>query len=158
MPPVPRQLDLVMKIAAAAAVLMLVSCNSVDTPKASETLKHRIIAEGAHGRVRGARRQVSYAATDGAYRSLWRAVVGEGEPPAVDFDKEGVLFISTGERPTGGYAVEVKAIRRDGDAIVVDAPVTSPAPDAMVTQALTSPFVVIVIPNVESNDVRWVNP
>jgi hypothetical protein len=147
-----------MKIAAAAAVLLLTSCNSVDTTKTPETLKHRIIAEGGYGQLRSARRQASYAATDAAYRSLWRSLVGQGDPPPVDFTREGVLFIAAGERPTGGYAVDVKAIRREGDAIVVDAPVTSPPPDAMVTQALTSPFVVVAVPKVESTDVRWVNP
>jgi hypothetical protein len=147
-----------MKMAVAGALLLLGSCNSVDTTPPPETLKHRVIAEGGYGRIRGARRQVSYAATDAAYRSVWSRVVGEGAPPPVDFEREAVLFIAAGERPTGGYAVAVKSIRREGNAIVVDAPISEPPADAMVTQALTSPFVVVVVPRVESADVRWENP
>jgi hypothetical protein len=142
----------------AAAVLLFASCYSVDTTTPTETLKHRIIAEGGYARIRGARRQVSYAASESAYRSLWNSVVGQGDPPPIDFNREGVLFIAAGERPTGGYAVAVKSIRRDGEAIVVDAPVNSPPPDAMVTQAITSPYVVVAVPKVDSTDVRWENP
>lgn len=143
---------------AAAAVLLLAACYSVDTTNPPETLKHRIIAEGGYGRIRVARQQVAYAATESAYRSLWNNVVGQGDPPPIDFSREGVLFLAAGERPTGGYQVTVKSIRQNGDALVVEAPVEPPPPDTMVTQALTSPFVVVAIPKVESTDVRWENP
>lgn len=144
-----------MRVTAAAAILLAVSCYSVDTTKPPETLKHRVLAEGGYGRVQGGQRQVAYAATERAYNNLWNSLIGQGDPPLIDFSKEGVLFLAAGERPTGGYGLSVTTIRREGDAIVVNAAVTPPPPDAMVTQAITSPFLVVAVPKIDGADVRW---
>ena len=144
-----------MRVTAAAVILLAVSCYSVDTTKPPETLKHRVLAEGGYGNVRGSQRQVAYAGTERAYINLWNSLIGRGDPPPIDFSKEGVLFLTAGEKPTGGYGISVKTIRRDGEAIVVNATVTPPPPDAMVTQAMTSPFLVIAIPKVDAAGVRW---
>ena len=55
------------------------------------------------------------------------------------------IAVFQGEQRTGGYGVHVTAIERHGDQLVVRATFTEPKPDAMVTQALTSPAHIVTI-------------
>jgi hypothetical protein len=54
-----------------------------------------------------------------------------------------------GTRPTGGYDVEIVATRRDGNALVVEYVEHRPPADAIVTQALTSPFHIVKLPRAD---------
>lgn len=56
-----------------------------------------------------------------------------------------IVTILAGEKPTGGYAVEVITVERAGNTCTVRYKVEAPAPDAMVTQALTYPATAIRI-------------
>lgn len=50
-----------------------------------------------------------------------------------------------GEKPTGGYTMEALDAQPEGDRIVVRLALKKPPPDAMVSQALTYPYVAAVI-------------
>jgi len=50
------------------------------------------------------------------------------------------ILVTYGERPTGGYTVEITDIADEGDKLVVTAHFTEPGEDEMVTQALTYPY------------------
>ncbi len=51
-----------------------------------------------------------------------------------------------GEKPTGGYGIEITQVSLRGSTLTVEAGVTVPPKDAMVTQALTYPFDAVWIP------------
>ena len=51
----------------------------------------------------------------------------------------------SGAQRTGGFAIHIDAVQRDGDRLVVRATFTEPSPGAFVTQALTSPAHVVSI-------------
>lgn len=74
-----------------------------------------------------------------AYSQLQNLV--EGLPGEIDFKNFAVVAGFAGERPTGGWSVE---IRKSGNKMLVD--VQSPRKDMMVTQMITSPFKVCLIP------------
>lgn len=62
--------------------------------------------------------------------------------PAIDAARAGSGLRITayqGEQRTGGYAIRIERITRAGSELRVVARFTAPAPDAMVTMALTSP-------------------
>ena len=63
--------------------------------------------------------------------------------PEVDFTRERVVAIFLGSRPTGGHGVSVENVSQLGGELFVDVNVTEPAPDAIVTQALTSPWTMV---------------
>ena len=50
-----------------------------------------------------------------------------------------------GDQRTGGHAIRIDTIERDGDRLVVHATVTVPAPGSLVTQVLTSPAHVVSV-------------
>lgn len=62
-------------------------------------------------------------------------------------DKERTfLAVSIGERPTGGYSVNVKRIAKGNDTLYVDAIEEQPPQGAVVTQVLTYPYTVVSVP------------
>ena len=82
----------------------------------------------------------------GTLESAWASLFNQvqGNPaPAVDFTRETVVLVALGRRSSGGYAVRVDAVTRNGDAAVVRYTATSPGPGCMTTQALTSPVDVV---------------
>ncbi|HEX5774766.1 MAG TPA: protease complex subunit PrcB family protein [Candidatus Paceibacterota bacterium] len=91
----------------------------------------------------------NYAARDeDAYERLWEMAHGEdGKPmPEVDFSKEYVIAAFSGERPSGGHAVAVEKVV-DADGVrTVHAALTAPGDGCVVTDAITSPFVFITVP------------
>jgi hypothetical protein len=92
------------------------------------------------------------------YPGTWEATVGHAhELPGVDFQSEAVVVLLAGSKPTGGWGIDVRGARLEGRTLVIDAPVKAPPPDAIVTQAFTSPFAVIAVKSTAFDDVRW-NP
>lgn len=66
---------------------------------------------------------------------------------AQTLEHEGLLYllVTYGEKPTGGYTVEITDITEQEGKIVVTANFTEPGEDEMVTQALTYPYDLAVI-------------
>lgn len=50
-----------------------------------------------------------------------------------------------GQKPTGGYSLAVRSARLQGERVTVELALEEPSPDAMVTQALTYPYAVAVV-------------
>ncbi len=51
-----------------------------------------------------------------------------------------------GQKPTGGYSIEITDIKRTGTVLAVTVSERRPASGSFTTQALTSPFVAVSIP------------
>ncbi|MEJ2668527.1 MAG: protease complex subunit PrcB family protein, partial [Deinococcales bacterium] len=63
-----------------------------------------------------------------------------------------------GQRPTGGYGVDIRGVSVDNGELYVDVVPRSPAPGAATTQAVTSPWVIIHVLR-GGFDVAWIrNP
>lgn len=140
----------------AAAVAASLACHSAGA-KSEDGLKFRTLTSGSQSRHDRPGQQVILAPTADSYARLWSSLVGEGNAPAVNFEREAVLFIMAGQRPTGGYSIAVKNIAQEGDTLIVDAPVNAPPADSMVIQVLTSPFAVVAIDRVDVGRVHWKN-
>ena len=63
--------------------------------------------------------------------------------PEVNFDREAVVGVFLGERPTSGYAVSVEGIEVEGDDLFVDLLKTVPDEGSIVSQVITSPWLII---------------
>jgi hypothetical protein len=81
--------------------------------------------------------------------ALWkRHVSTEINPaptPAINFDKEIVIGVFLGEKPTGGYDVEIIRVEQSDGEMVIHYREKSPLPGGIVTQALTQPFHIIQV-------------
>ncbi|TVQ39612.1 MAG: protease complex subunit PrcB family protein [Spirochaetaceae bacterium] len=92
--------------------------------------------------------------TNEQFAALWAELYRTRHPeppmPVVDFDHEVVVAVFQGRQPSGGYAVEVQAVRRIGRRAVVHVAQTVPEPGDMVTMALTAPYHVVRFTRPES--------
>jgi hypothetical protein len=106
-----------------------------------------------------ARGQQAVGVTEPSYRLLrtpaelataWNQMHGaalQAPPlPGADLARETILAVFLGQKPTGGYGAEVRGVTVEGGELFIDLVQTSPAPDAMVTQALTSPWLLVRVP------------
>ena len=66
-----------------------------------------------------------------------------------DSGKGTYLAVYWGERPTGGYSLAVGSARIEGDRVTVRLVLEGPPRDAVVTQALTYPYAVAVVRNLD---------
>jgi hypothetical protein len=80
--------------------------------------------------------------------AFWQQV-GREPPRALDTSREMGIALFLGEKTTGGYGAEITGVRVHEGRLVMVYRESSPAPDAMVTQALTSPWVVAIVPRSE---------
>jgi hypothetical protein len=69
---------------------------------------------------------------------------------------DGVVAVAVfqGQQRTGGFAIRVTRIERDGDRLVVRAVFAKPLDNAFVTQALTSPVHIVTIATSALSGVR----
>ncbi len=61
------------------------------------------------------------------------------------------ILVTYGEKPTGGYHVDIEEIEKQGDTVKVTARFTEPGEDEMVTQAFTYPYDLAIL---EETDVE----
>lgn len=61
----------------------------------------------------------------------------------INFDGKLGVYVTLGERPTGGYAINIRQIRRRKDDLIVVLKAVGPGPDDMVTQAITNPHHIV---------------
>lgn len=87
--------------------------------------------------------------TEGDWQKYWSELNG-GKAPAssaprdIDWNKEQLIAINLGQRPTMGYQVYVESIRRNNPSeYVVQYVETTPMAGQIVPQAVSSPFAII---------------
>ncbi len=80
---------------------------------------------------------------------LWRLVYGESDDliPAVNFERNEVLAVFDGTHSSGGYSIEVSSVvDENGIARRVAVTRRTPGESCVTTQAITSPFQIVVLP------------
>jgi hypothetical protein len=71
----------------------------------------------------------------------------------IDFSAEIIIGVFLGEKPTGGYDIEITGVLEKGNYIEVLYKVAEPDPDEMVIQSITSPYHIIKL---ERKDMEFV--
>lgn len=94
----------------------------------------------------------SLVRTKPEWEAVWKSMESTTVPrppaPEIDFGKTSVIVVFAGEKPTGGYKLEVRSVTRtsDGKTLIVDVLEKAPGKGAIVTQAFTSPYQAIGVP------------
>lgn len=107
------------------------------TPIVNDDVK--IITEGSHGKIEQPFLFVVRSAE--TFRQLQTAVGNLPSAAGINFEKQAIIAAFAGTRSTGGYSVEIK---KSGGKVSVA--VNNPPADAMLTQALTTPYRIAVVP------------
>lgn len=115
----------------------------------------RILATGAYAAAQPQAPRAIAITSAADYARVWDETLGGNAPrPEIDFAKESVVILLAGSKTSGGYSVEPRGVRLEGDVLAVDAEVKSPPPDGIVTMALTSPWAAIAV-DAKFKTVRW---
>jgi len=121
--------------------------------EAAMPLEARILARGQNARAEEP--SVGVVRNAAAFASLWASVAAPGAArPEIDFSKEAVVAAFMGRKNTGGFSIELAgAVSLADGSVVVRLRNLAPKPGMMVTQALTSPFLVLAVPAVQDASV-----
>ncbi len=88
--------------------------------------------------------------TEAELATAWNRAYGASlQPPpqpGADLERETLLAIFLGSKPTGGFGAEVRGVTLEGADLFVDLDLTEPAPGSMVTQVRTSPWLLLRVP------------
>src|SRR5213075_651295 len=121
----------------------------------TRAVEFSVLATGTQSGHTGVR-AIELITNDEEWQRTW-AVIGQGHPaPEVNFATQAVVVVFEGRQPTGGYSVNVRAIRRDGTVLAVSVEDRRPASGVVTTQVITSPFMAVSIPRpVAGTSVRF---
>jgi hypothetical protein len=95
--------------------------------------------------------------------NLWQQHTSDTEPPPpvpqVDFTSYNVVAVFAGEKSTGGYSVEIVTVEtrnfqtKDLPSLVIVVEYRQPQPEDFVTEAMTYPYHMIKIPQIDVKNV-----
>ncbi len=116
-----------------------------ETEDRTNVVEFSVLATGALSRHEGGR-TVELITNEDDWRRVW-ATIGGGRPqPEINFNARACVVVYQGQKPTGGYSVEIVEIRRNGTLLAVEIKERRPAFGDVTTQVITSPFVAVSIP------------
>jgi hypothetical protein len=92
------------------------------------------------------------------FQKTWQMVTGNQIPapaaPKIDFSKSRIVTVFLGQRPTGGYSIRYKSATIEANTLNLVVETFAPNPDRIVTQVITSPFVILEVKNTQFNTVQ----
>jgi hypothetical protein len=116
-------------------------------PSPSNQVPFQTVAKGARSGVVEAAQMV--VRTQAEWSALWQKhssfEMNPTQAPAIDFNKELVIGIFLGQKPTGGYDVEIAGAEQSDGMLTVSFREKSPRPGAILTQAFTQAFHIVRI-------------
>ncbi len=128
-----------------------------EEPDVEETgVAYEVIAEGTQAAKEEAERVIVRDREE--LERVWSQAMGSRTPvpeaPEIDFAERTVVALFMGRRSTGGYAIRVSEVVREGEQLRVRYREREPGPDEMVTQALTSPYQIVSVPKTEEIELK----
>lgn len=116
------------------------------SPTAAEPSKAEVkfdtIAKGTSSGIRRPTKEV--ITTEKEWEQFWKQHTSIASPPPalpkVDFGKQVVIVLTSGEKMTGGYTIEVTKVEVKKDAVMVYYKETKPKPANFTIQVLTQPY------------------
>ena len=131
-------------------LLFLLPTHSIRPPTAAAAampVSFQTVAKGSRSGIDEAAQIV--VRNQAGWASLWQkhssVDANPPAPPAIDFSKELVAAVFLGQKPTGGYAVEIVSIEDGDGTLTVTYRETTPQPGGITTQAFTQPFHIVRI-------------
>ena len=93
-----------------------------------------------------------------SFASAWKKANAHLAPipavPPVDFAKEMVALVALGQKPNGGWSVEIVGLRRTESALRILYSVRAPAPGAMSAAVITHPWHAVVLTR-DEGPIEW---
>lgn len=131
-----------------AALALWLAGAGCATPDPGRKLAWRTLSKGLVSGLHEPGRTVIRSEVD--YFKLWTRHAADSArialPPAVDFEREMVVVVTLGNRPTGGYVVDVVDVELRGRTLRVLTGERKPKPGTFQVQQQTQPYVMVALP------------
>ena len=130
----------------------LVGCSAA-APNSAIEYSFVTLGKGSQSGVR--ERKFVVIKNENDWKALWTSHTSLSVPPRAmppaDFQTEMIVAVFSGEKPTGGYSIEITGIREDSikHALEVVVHESNPSRDAMVTQVLTQPYHIVKLRQIQ---------
>jgi hypothetical protein len=102
------------------------------------------VARGQHSAVPDSREVVVRSAAE--WHALWQEHAPTLSLPFIDFDASTIVAVFAGERPTGGFDVEITGTDGGASDLTVTYRLQEPAPGDRGLQVFTAPYHIVRIP------------
>lgn len=140
-------------LAAVAGTLLAGGTGCVsETPSNRHKLVWRTLSRGLTSGLVEPRREV--LRDEAEFFRVWAEHAAEvarpALPPKVDFAKEMVVLVAMGQRPTGGFFIEVVDVELHGRTLEIRISERVPKPGTYQLQQVTQPFQFIALPGVQA--------
>jgi len=138
-------------LAPTAQFPIVIDLNPLGT-KTTPSMTFRVLGTGTHAAAVSTRKNyAAYSETD--FAKLWGMAHGSDGTilPKVDFSKEYVIAVFTGQKSTGGHSIAVASVSDEGNVRTVAVTLTKPGEGCIVTQVLTNPYQIIAVPFSDSS-------
>lgn len=132
-----------------AVLLGCAAAKGVEDPVTLTTLARGQYAADVSGR------RAVLAKNIDEYHRLWSELVADGDAPEVHLDGKAAVFLLAGQRNTGGWSIDAQGVTLEDGTAVIHAKVVAPARGAIVSQALTSPWAIVLVHSDGVEKVRW---
>jgi len=109
----------------------------------NRTLDIRRIGQWTHTGIGESRRLVIRDAN--GWAQFW-SELGVGERPSVDFNRDVVVAVAAGQRPSGGYEITIDRVTQTDGQLTVEVVERTPGPNCMTSASVTQPVDVVVVP------------
>lgn len=137
------------------AAVILAACAA--TPSGAP-LEMRTVQTGGYAAAAPDQPQAILVRDEESLRRIWGQSVADGREPQIDFSTGSAVILLAGSHRTGGWSIEPQSAAMEGETLVITAAVRGPAAGSIVSQALTSPWAVVVVNTQAATDVRWTRP
>jgi len=125
---------------------MLTACSATGGEGAGMQPEVRQVTQSAHCGLTGP--GVAHVRSEGELEALLDVSgqnMATGVIRQVNLDRESLVIVTLGQKPTAGYSVGLESATADRKTLKLAMKVNSPAPDMMVAQVITSPCVVLAV-------------
>ncbi|HET9680294.1 MAG TPA: protease complex subunit PrcB family protein [Gammaproteobacteria bacterium] len=126
----------------AGLLALLTACAT--TPDTPVTLSVSNLARGAYSNLEIERFQIIHDAA--TLERLWQQAQISKPVPTIDFTQNSVVLVALGERPTGGYRVDVSQAVKARQRIEITVTIRKPGDQCVVTQVVTMPYHFVAVP------------
>lgn len=117
--------------------------NPADSVGPGGDVEIRRIGSWISSGIKGSRRLVIRDST--TWAQFW-SELGAGVQPQVDFSRDLVIAVASGEQSSGGHDIRIQRVTREGGELRIEVLETSASPECAITAALTQPVDVVMVP------------
>lgn len=130
--------------------VLIVAGGGCVSPVSGHKMSWRTLSRGLTSGLEKPRREVFR--DEVSFLKLWAEHAADVNrpalPPVVDFEREMVVLVALGNRPTGGYWIEVVDMELKGKTLKVLVGERTPSPGVIQVQHVTQPFQFVALPSV----------